>query len=72
MKNLILLFCLMVMSALAFSQENVVMKGDAYDADNKLVYIETHNFKRLPTGERASTTTTTSIPCPTTCARTME
>ncbi len=58
MKNLILLFCLLTMSALAFSQENMVMKGDAYDSDNKLVYIETHNFKRLPSGEITAIKTT--------------
>lgn len=39
------------LSFLVSAQENVLMKGEAYDKNNKLVYIETHNFKRLPSGE---------------------
>jgi hypothetical protein len=40
------------MSALVFAQEkDVIMKGEAFDKDNKLVYVETHQQKRLPTGE---------------------
>lgn len=34
------------------------MKGEAFDKDNKLVYIETHDFKRLPSGQITSIKTT--------------
>jgi hypothetical protein len=58
MKNLILTFCLLVMSAFVFAQEDVVMKGEAFNKNNKLVYIEIHNFKRMPTGEITAIKTT--------------
>lgn len=34
------------------------MKGEAFNEDNKLVYIETHTFKKLPTGEITEIRTT--------------
>ncbi|MEA9357532.1 hypothetical protein SHI21_14990 [Bacteriovorax sp. PP10] len=58
MKHLVLIFCLLIMSSIAFSQENVIMKGEAFDKDNKLVYVETHNYKRLPSGEISAIKTT--------------
>lgn len=55
MKHLIFSFCLLVMNAIAFAQENdIFMKGEAFDQDNKLVYVETHQQKRLPNGEVTS------------------
>lgn len=58
MKHLILGFCVLILSAVAFAQETVVMKGEAFNKDNKLVYIETHTFKRLPSGEITAIKTT--------------
>jgi hypothetical protein len=58
MKNLFLSFCLLVMSSIVLAQEkDVIMKGEAFDKDNKLVYVETHHQKRLPTGEVTSVQT---------------
>jgi hypothetical protein len=58
MKKLILGFCLFIISAITYSQESVVMKGEAYDKNNKLIYTETHNYKRLPSGEITAIKTT--------------
>jgi hypothetical protein len=46
-----LLLTLFTFSVSGEEFSNVVMKGDAYDKDNKLVYIETHTFKKYPGGE---------------------
>ena len=51
MKNLFLIFFFLVFSKAVFALEDVVMKGEAFDKNNKLVYIETHQFKRLISGE---------------------
>lgn len=58
MRNLIFGFCLSLISLVVFAQENVVMKGEAFDSNDKLVYVETHNFKRMPTGEITAIKTT--------------
>lgn len=58
MKNVFLILCLLLISTLALAQESVIMKGEAFDKNNKLVYIETHNFKRLPSGEITEIKTT--------------
>jgi hypothetical protein len=34
-----------------FAQTQTVMKGEAFNDKNQLVYVETHIFKKLPTGE---------------------
>ena len=52
MKTFTALF-LMLLSFSLFAQatKDVVMKGEAYDKNNKLVYIESHTYKALPSGE---------------------
>lgn len=53
MKKLGLLFLLLILSTLVNAQAltSVIMKGEAFDKKNKLIYIETHTFKKLVTGE---------------------
>ena len=53
MKNLLAAFSILFM-ALNLNAEvltNVSMKGEAYNSKGQLAYIETHTFKKLPSGE---------------------
>lgn len=52
------LLCLVFFNFTAIAQETVVMKGEAFNDENKLVYIETHTFKKLPSGEITDIKTT--------------
>ena len=45
------LFFLLSFSFSLMAQETVIMKGEAFNDENKLVYIENHTFKKLPSGE---------------------
>lgn len=58
MKKLFFSFCLLLISTLAVAQESVIMKGEAFDKNNKLVYMITHYLKRFPTGEITEKKTT--------------
>ena len=58
MKYVICSLLFMITGLTAFAQEQIIMKGEAFDKKNKLVYLETHNFKRLSTGEITEIKTT--------------
>ena len=45
------LLCSLFINTILLAQETVVMKGEAVNSDNKLVYVETHTFTKLPSGE---------------------
>ena len=44
-------FVLLLLQAEVFAQTQTIMKGEAFNAKNQLVYVETHTFKKLPSGE---------------------
>lgn len=46
-KSILILFLCLKLNA----QETLSMKGEAFNSDNKLVYIEDHTFNKLPNGE---------------------
>lgn len=48
---IVLFFTLFSLTASAQSLRSVLMKGEAFDKNNKLVYVETHTFKAKPNGE---------------------
>ena len=51
MKVILLLLLSLFISTASFAQEKLVMKGDAFNSKNKLVYVETHSYTKLPSGE---------------------
>ncbi len=58
MNKFISLLCLLLFSFTVNAQESVIMKGEAFNDDKKLVYVETHKFKKLPSGEITEIKTT--------------
>ncbi len=42
---------LLLLSTSLLAQEKAIMKGEAYDKKNQLVYFESHTMNRLPSGE---------------------
>ena len=58
MKVFFKLSFLLFFSFSVVAQETVIMKGEAFNDDNKLVYVENHTFKKLPSGEITDITTT--------------
>ncbi len=47
----VFLFATLITTAHAQGLTKIVMKGEAFDKNSKLVYIETHTFKKKPSGE---------------------
>lgn len=58
MKKFFGLLYLVFFSFSVAAQETVVMKGEALNKENKLIYVETHTFKKLPSGEITDIKTT--------------
>lgn len=62
MNTFLCLLSVMFFTLTAKAQETVIMKGEAYNNDNKLIYIESHTFKKLPSGEITDIKTTYHSP----------
>ncbi len=58
MKIFLNLIILLLLNFNVQAQETVIMKGEAFNGDNKLVYVENHTFIKLPTGEITDIKTT--------------
>ena len=58
MKIFLSLLILLFFNFSVLAQETVIMKGEAFNDENKLVYIENHTFKKLPSGEITDIKTT--------------